>query len=143
MSVATITAANASLSIPFLAVQFPSGFMDIAPVDQAEELTTPGVNGRRWRTIFSQFPSFQMTGIVEASTYSAAAAYKTMGEKMVQKLVTLSVTIDNAVVSIKQAHVSAVESRIFPGPVYGAGAGANAAHLEMVFNIELTDFDTA
>lgn len=139
----SIVASSSSLSIQFLAVQFPAGFMDLVAIDQAEELTTPGVDGRRWRTIYKQFPSFQMTTISEAATYSTAAELKKVAEKMVQKLVRLNVVIDGVPVTMPDVHVSAVSSRLFPGPIFGFGAGINLAHIENNWQIELTDSFTA
>jgi len=138
----SITASASSLSITFLAAQFPAGFMDLVAIDQAEELMTPGVDGRRWRTIYKQFPSFQMTTISEAATYNAAAALKKVAEKMVQKLVRLTVVIDAVPVIMREVHVSAVAPRIFPGPIFGAGTGINLAHIENTWQVELTDFFT-
>jgi hypothetical protein len=141
MSVGNISYQGTAL--PFLAATFPAGTFDDEPVAQAEELITPGINGRRWRTLFLQFPAFQMTTTHEATEYATAALTKARAEKMVQKLVTLQVTIDGVAYSMRQVHVSAVIARLFPGPVYGAGTGSGEAHLDLTWQMELTDFEAA
>jgi hypothetical protein len=130
-----------SKTIPFLVANMPAGTFDDEPVDVGEELTTPGVNGRRWRTIFKQFPSFQMVTVSESATYAGAQIIKANAEQMVQKLVTLACTIDNVAFTMKDVHVSSATARLFPGPVYGAGAGSGLAHAEITWQFELTDFD--
>ncbi len=130
-----------SRTIPFLSATMPAGTFDDEPIEQGEELTTPGVNGRRWRTIFKQFPSFTMTTVSEALTYAGAQLHKAYAEQMVQKLVTLTCTIDTVAFTMKQVHVSAVSARLYPGPVYGAGAGNGQAHIEITWQFELTDFE--
>lgn len=139
MSVGSISRAQTSIS--FLCAKMPAGYFDDEPVAQSEELITPGINGRRWRTLFSQFPSFQITTTSEAQTYAGCALIKQNAERMVNRLVTLNVTIDGVAYKMRNVHVSAVVAQLFPGPVYGSGASASTtAHVDLTWQLELTDF---
>ena len=141
MSVGSITYSGKTITL--LSALTASGTFDDEPVAQAEELITPGINGRRWRTLFRQFPSFQMTTVSEAATYAGAQIIKATAEQFTQKLVNLTVTIDGITFNMQDVHVSAALCRLFPGPVYGAGASAsNAAHIEIAWQLELTDFES-
>jgi hypothetical protein len=141
MSVGSITYQGTSL--PFLAARFPAGYFDDEPIAQAEELITPGIDGRRWRTLFKQFPSFQMTTTHDATEYATAALTKQRAERLVQKLVTLQVTIGTVSYSMRQVHVSGVAAQLFPGPLCGAGTGSGTAHVDITWQLELTDIDGA
>ena len=140
MTVGTISAQGVSL--PFLAARMPAGYFEDEPIAQAEELITPGINGRRWRTLFKQFPSFQMTTTHDATEYATAALTKQRAEGLVQKLVTLQVTIGTVSYTMRQVHVSGVLAQLFPGPLCGAGTASGTAHVDITWQLELTDFET-
>ncbi len=138
MTIGTISAQGVSL--PFLAARMPAGYFDDEAIAQAEELITPGINGRRWRTLFRQFPSFQMTTTHDATEYATAALAKQRAEGLVQKLVTLQVTIAGISYTMRNVHVSAVAGQLFPGPLCGAGTASGTAHVDLTWQFELTDF---
>jgi hypothetical protein len=131
--------AQGGVSIPFLAIQTESGMIEDRSLAQAEELTTPGVNGRRWRTIFSQFPSFPMRTFSEATTYATGVNMKRQAESLTQKTVRLIAEIAATTYAYIDVHVSAVQATVHPGPIAGAGAGSGAAHVEIVWQLEMTD----
>ncbi len=125
-------------SIPFLAVQTASGMIEDQTLAQAEELITPGINGRRWRTLFSQYPSFQMVTFSETATYETGVIMKRKAESLTQKLVRLNATIAAATYAYVDVHVSAALAIVHPGPIAGAGAGSGAAHVEITWQVEMT-----
>lgn len=130
-------------SFDFLSINFPSGHPEDRAILQAEELITPGIDGRRWRTVYKQFPSFPMTTTLEATDYAAAVKIKQRAENLVQKLVNLSVATSGGNFLYREVHVSAVQVRLFPGPVVGSGTSNGAAHLEITWQLELTDSGSA
>ena len=129
---------STGVSIPFLAVQTASGMLEDQLLAQAEELTTPGVNGRRWRTIFSQYPSFAMRTFSEATTYERGVALKRAAEGLTQKTVRLTVIISAAAYDYAKVHVSGVRAIVHPGPIVGSGSSTNAAHVEIEWQLEMT-----
>lgn len=138
MSVGTIS--RPGISLPFVCANTPAGMIDDTPITQAEELITPGVNGRRWRTLFDQYPSFQMTTYHEVTHYDAGVQMKRKAEGLVQKLVTLSVTIGGVNHPLKDTHVSAIAVVVHPGPMAGDGVGSGQAHVEITWQLEGTTF---
>ncbi len=140
MSVGSINYQGASL--PFLAAQTPVGMVQDRALDQAEELMTPGVNGRRWRTLFAQYPSFEMRTFHEATNYAVGIGMKRTAENLTQKLVRLNVTISTTTYAYIDIHVSAVLATVHPGPIVGAGAGSGTSHVEILWQLEMTS-DTA
>lgn len=138
MSVGSINAN--SIGIDFLVAQTPAGMIADQAIPQAEELTTPGVNGRRWRTLFDQFPSFEMTTYTEVADYDAGITRKAQAESLIQSLCRLVVQIGNHQHTHRNVHVSAALVILHPGPLVGAGAGNGQAHMEVHWQLELTDF---
>jgi hypothetical protein len=98
------------------------------------------VNGRRWRTLFEQFPSFEMRTFTECADYATAIQMGRGLENLTQKLVRLSAVIAGVTYAYKDVHVTSVVAIRHPGPIVGAGATTGQAHLEGVWNVELTDF---
>lgn len=136
MSVGSI--ASGGVSIPFLAIQTPSGMIDDQIMAQAEELTTPGVNGRRWRTLFEQYPRFEMHTFTEVTDHAAGVALKRKAESLTQKNVRLNATIGTATYAYIDVHVSAVSAVVTSGTVAGAGASTGTAYLEIAWQVEMT-----
>lgn len=130
------------ITISFLISQTPKGFLEDRPQPVAEELTTPGADGARFRTIYLQYPEFDMVTITEASTHNAAVQDKRDIERnMVQKQATVNAYIGGVNYTMKNVQVLAASAEIIPGPVHGAGAsGTTAAHVRATWRLKGGDF---
>ncbi len=135
------TISQGSRSLYFLTALSESGFVQEVALEVSEEQQTPGVNGRRWRTLYLQFPSFTLSTISEATTYAVASSYKNRADKLTNQLVSLSLTIAGAAYSFRNVHVDVVRSVAVPGPVVAAGSSGGAAHMAAVWSFSFTDFD--
>lgn len=135
------TMSQGSKSLQFLIARTDSGFAQEVAQEVPEEMTTPGVNGRRWRTLFKQYANFNMFTIVEASTYGVALQYKNRAEKFMNQLVSLNLIVSGTSYNFKQAHVNGVVAVAVPGPVVASGSTGGLAHVAITWNIALTDFD--
>jgi hypothetical protein len=126
-------------TIQFLTVLTDTGMMEDEPIVESEELTTPGVDGRRWRTVFKQYPQFQLYATSDAATYDAAIELKRKAARFVQSLGTLKMTLDTVTYQAKKVHIDGVIATCVPGPATGAGA-AGLAHVVFVWKLTLTEF---
>ena len=138
MTVGSIS--SGSVSIPIIAAQTPVGFIDDQALPEEELLLTPGVSGRRWRTLFTQFPSFEMTTFSEASDYNQAIIIKRQAENFRATLARLQVIVSAQTYAYRDVHVSAVRAICHPGPIYGADTSTNLAHVEIIWSLEMTAF---
>jgi hypothetical protein len=130
MSLGTLsmtTGNGAGLVLPFLTFATPTGWLvDQYAVDE-EELRSPGVDGRRYRTESQQFPPFTAETIADADSYAAAIARARQYLRTQGGYGDLAVTIDGTEYRIRRVHVLHVAPRCQPGKVVGAGASAAAA----------------
>ena len=138
------TAGSITLSgktLVFLIARTDEGFVADTPFEVPEELTTPGVDGRRWRTLYSQFEAFNLYTVTEASTYAVAVQYRNRAMGMINKLVNITIICDGVTYNFNQAHVNAVNPVAIPGPVVASNSTGGLAHMMAQWNIVLTDFD--
>lgn len=135
------TMTQGSRSLQFLIARTDSGFAQEMQQEVPEELTTPGVNGRRWRTLFKQYATFNLFTITEASTYGVALQYKNRAEKFMNQLVNLNLVVSGSSYNFKQAHVNGVIAVAIPGPVVASGSTGGTSHVAITWSITLTDFD--
>ncbi len=136
MSVGSI--AQDGVNISFLAIQTPSGMLNDQIMAQSEELVTPGVNGKRWRTLFHQYAPFPMRTFSEVSDYAAGVTVKRGAESLKEKNVRVIASIGTATYAYVFVHVHGAEVVIHPGPMAGAGTGSGTAHVEIVWQLEMT-----
>ncbi len=117
------------------------GFLFQTPEVVEEKLTTPGVDGSRWRTVSNQMLPASIDAVSEALSFlnavSAASAFRFMkGE-----LVPVVWTTGGYTYRYKDVHVSDVQCKPTAGAVVGGGASSSAvAHVRTLWILEATDF---
>jgi hypothetical protein len=139
--VGQITASGSSIS--FLCARSEAGSPLETPMESAEEMTSPGVDGRRWRTIHKLHPAFVLQTVTEANDYYAGIKIRNSAEKLVNKLVTLYLTINGSNFYFSDVHVDAVRAVVVSGPVVAVGSTGGLAHLMIEWSLTMTDFDQA
>lgn len=126
-------------SLLLLVARTPRGFINDTLVAQEEALTTPGVNGVRWRIVFYQVEKTELYTVIDCATYADAVLKKGIAEDMAGQLVNLSIDIDGVNYRFRQVHVDSVLAVAFPGPAVGNGA-TGTAHLVATFILTPTSF---
>jgi len=116
-------------TLAFLTAVAPTGFPLTLFSHQEEELTTPGVDGRRWRTVFDQAAPFTLDTIQDCATYSAAMTLAETYHRTRGRLITLTATIGGTTRTFSRLHILDVTVRATPARTVGSGvlAGATAA----------------
>jgi hypothetical protein len=136
--VGQISASGSSIS--FLCARSEAGSPLETPMESAEEMTSSGADGRRWRTIHKLHPAFVLQTITECPSYSVAVLTRSDLEALVNKLVTLSLTIDGGNRVWKDIHVDAVRGVAVAGPVVAVGSTGGLAHLMVEWSLTMTGF---
>lgn len=127
----------------FLTNSLPSGFIEATAQIVEERLTANGVDGARWRTVFSQFPEFQITTLQDYLSYDAAKNAKALVEGFKGGLVNLSLTLAGINYNFQDVHVTNVKGTPAAGKLVGSGVLSNGGGiLETVWVLEITDFNT-
>lgn len=125
MPVATMTV-QGSAAFSFLVASTPQGW----PIDQAsiveEELLSPGVDGRRWRTESLQQVDIDMSTIDGCDTYEVAISTGRLYRRMVGLIGQLSVTIAGTSHQWNRVHIAGAMPRAHSGKISGAGASASS-----------------
>ncbi len=128
-------------TLSFLVMSTPTGW----PIDQfnfeEEELRSPGVDGRRWRSVSVQHAEISMRTIADATTYAACIAlarkYRTCqsGDP-----VTVTVAIAGTTYRFRNVHIIGVSPGVDAGGVFGSGATAGStAHVSCQWQMILMD----
>lgn len=138
MAVGTISYLGSRLSL--LVARTERGAPNAIPVTQEEVLATPGVDGKRWRRIFSQYEPTQLYTVSDCANFAYAVSDKALAESYKGKLVRLEVTLSGVTYAFRDAHVEGVLATAFPGPAVGEGA-SGTAHLVALWNIIPTNFN--
>ncbi len=122
----------ANLSVPpigafvFLTASSLNGW----PIDQVsaseEELRSPGVDGRRWRTESQQQAIIQMQTVIDLATYDAAIVLARSYRRSKGLVGTLTATIAGTGHIYPKVHIADVMPRVMPGGVFGSGALAGS-----------------
>lgn len=126
--------------LSLLVARTERGAPNAISVVQEEVLATPGVDGKRWRTVFRQYEPTQLYTVVDCTNYAYAISDKALAESFKGKLVRLQVTLSGITYAFRDAHVEGVAATVFPGPAVGEGA-TGAAHLVVVWTIIPTNFN--
>ncbi len=125
----------------FLIMSTPTGW----PIDQfnieEEELRSPGVDGRRWRSVSVQHAEISMSTLADATTYAAcvtlAKQYRTCQSGLP---VTVTVAIAGVTYRFRNVHVLGVSPQVVAGGVFGSGATAGStAHVFCQWQMILMD----
>lgn len=117
-------------SLSFIIARAPGGW----PYDQRqvaeEELTSPGVSGRRFRTIYDQYPETVIETLSSVTTYTAAVAEARQHLLCKGRLARMSVVVGGATLTYPRVHILDCEPVARIGSVIAAGltgAGASVA----------------
>ena len=135
--IATISVAGVG-SITTVSFVTPKGFLDNFPQVTEEELTTAGVDGRRWRTIARQFPPFQAQTDSQCADFTQAVNLKRLCELFVGEVCTLTVAIGGRTYIGRDVHVLAVLAQPRPGKLVVAGGAASNAYLTATWSLVFT-----
>ncbi len=110
----------------FLSMESDNGFVLTQEMIVEEPLETPGVDGRRFRTIHKQHSYTEARSIQEATTFSDAVKKANQARKQKGKVGSLIVTAGGAATRIK-VHVAEVSAVPRAGQPVGGGASASSA----------------
>lgn len=120
----------ASPALSFIIARADGGW----PYDQRqvmeEELSSPGVNGRRFRTVFDQFPETTVETLSSVTNYTAAVAEARQHLLCKGRLARLSVVVGGATLTYPKVHILDCAPVARVGSVVAAdltGAGASVA----------------
>lgn len=128
---------------PFLCFNDASGgFLYTTPAPELEELRTPGVDGKRHRTLSYQFGVVTVQTLADCATFSAGVTLGNAYRSVVGEFMQLSVSVGTGQNLIyKNVYVSGVSPQPRIGQAIGLDASAgNLAHVVATWNIELTEF---
>lgn len=131
---------NAGPTFTFLTMVTPNGLpLSIARLVQ-EPLETPGVNGRRWRTVNRQHRQFELRALAEAADVAAAGA---LANSYLDALSSnQTVTLTDGATNLESVHVTDCEPVAIPGQVVSPLAGANSlASVVSVWQLTYTYFN--
>lgn len=136
MSVATLvlrptTVDSEPLSFAFDTFPTPEGYGSFQAMHEEEELTSPGVNGKRWRTVFDQFPPINISTDNPAWTAVAShVAACTLADQMrrARGRYGMLVIVSGGTRTLRVlVHVASVAPRAIPGPIIGPGISGSAS----------------
>lgn len=136
MATATLTLRSTSVDSEPITITFdtfPSveGYPSYEGAHEEEELTSPGVDGKRWRTVYDQIPALVIDGGNPA--FSAVANHSAacdLADKMRRSKgrFGLLVVVSGGTRTIRlNVHITAVLPRVNPGPIVGPGISGNAS----------------
>ena len=131
----SVTGVGAINAVSFITAK---GFLDLFPLVTEEELTTAGVDGRRWRTISRQFPPFQAQTDSQCADFTQAVNLKRLCELMVGEVCTLTVSIGGRTYIGRDVHILAVMAQPMPGKLIVAGGSASNAYLTATWSLVFT-----
>ncbi len=118
---------TASGRFDFLTAQFANGWPLDALQHVEEELTSSGVTGRRWRTIYDQLPEFEVETMMDATSYSEGIALAKSYLSARGRLASLVMTMGNLTQVYRRLHIVDVAPKVRAGATAGAGVTAGAA----------------
>ena len=126
--------------LSFLVARTMQGAPNTFATVQEEVLSTPGVDGKRWRTVFRQFEPTQLYTVTDCASYNYAMVDKEIAESFKGKLVRLQMDVGGVTYAFRDTHVEGVSAVVLPGPAVGKGA-TGTSHLVVNWAIILTDFN--
>lgn len=112
---------------------FPTvdGYASYEIMHEEEELTSPGIDGRRWRTIYDQTQPLVVDAgnpaITAASNHSSACDLADKMRRAKGRFGVLVVASGGTRTIRINVHVTAVMPRVNPGPIVGPGISGNAS----------------
>lgn len=125
MSLASMTLSGRT--VQFLRFLTEEGFQNEQAEINEEELTTPGVDGRRFRTVLRLHEPTAAETTQDCATYNDAKALKKLYQSFRGRNCILNVNAGGISYSYQRVHISAVKAFAHPGKIAGAGASASSA----------------
>ncbi|MBA3622964.1 MAG: hypothetical protein H0W48_00540 [Methylibium sp.] len=136
---------SASLTIDGFAFGFVTASTDSGwPLDlravEEEVLESPGVHGRRWRTVFQQHRPFRLRTLAACTDFGAAVELARSYMAAIQRSSFARLTMNTPSKSRTWAdvHVAGCDPRPAPGPVVGPGVTNAGASVLCVWTLEHT-----
>lgn len=120
----------------------PGWPLDRATID-IEELTSPGVNGRRWREVASRFRAWETTILVPATAYIDAIR---TGRFLLQQhgaICVVRVPLSGTTYQWNNVHFECENPEAMAGAIYGSGLAGYAAHVRCACRFTLTELTTS
>jgi hypothetical protein len=111
-----------SVVLNFIGASSEAGGPNLALAAEEEELTSPGIDGRRYRTTFRQYAPFSVSVISDHATYAEAWNQKWNIELLKGRVADLIWTIAGTVYPVRSLHITDATAAI----TMGASAGPNA-----------------
>ena len=117
------------------------GFLLDEPAAVEEELTTPGVDGKRWRIESYQHRPVVIETVAALTDFYSAVQQARQYHKAVGKLATVNLTSGDEDYVFESVHIVDVRPIPRPGRPVGGGASASSeAHLVALWTLQLTSF---
>lgn len=145
MAVATLTLRSTTVDPSPVTITFDTfptveGYASFEAAHEEEELTSPGIDGKRWRTVYDQIPQLVVDASAPAwtssSTHSTACDLADKMRKARGRFGMLIVSSGGTRTIRLNVHVTAVAPRVSPGPLVGAGlTGIAAVASAWVFDV--------
>lgn len=125
----------------FVAAKTDQGFILDQASREEEELKTPGVDGRRWRSKGLQHDEFKLTTVSVVSSFTDAVVLAKEHQALKGQNVYLTLDAAGTAVPFRNIHVKGVEPVPTRGEVTGAGvSGGVTAHVITVWTLVPTNF---
>lgn len=124
-------------TLTFVTAQLPEGYLVSVAELEAEELTTPGVRGVRYREVFEQYRVLRLATLQGFGSYVLAAAAAELYRKARGSKARLSITTNSLTVTFR-VQIRAVDPQVRPGPV--AGVASSAASVRAAWDLMRVDF---
>lgn len=117
------------------------GFLFDEPAAVEEELTTPGVDGKRWRIESYQHRPVVVETLAALVNFTSAIAQARVYHKAVGRLASVYVGIGSGSEQFTNVHVLDVRPIPRPGKPVGGGASTDSeAHVIALWTLQLTSF---
>jgi hypothetical protein len=107
------------VTLDWIAASTPDGAPEFAKIQQEEELTTPGVNGRRYRTIFEQYRPFDVECFSDHASFDVALDQQYRAVRLKGRIVDLSWTMAGTTYPGRAIHIAEATARVAPGRTAG------------------------
>ena len=138
-TVGTLTFGAKTLN--FVIARTSDGFVSELVQSVTEEMTSPGVDGRRWRTLYDQFPTFTMETVSDATAYADAIQYHNRAQSFKNELCKMTLTIAGTNYTWSDVHVNDVSSAAVAAPVVYSGSASGVAHMLARWELVMTSMD--
>lgn len=111
----------------FVTASTPEGAIVNMNMAEEEELTTPGVDGMRWRLRHFQYQPFTLQTTQDFANEADTAIAQAYCRLAVGRTGTLSLGFRGFVRTWNYVHIAGCMPKIVPGPLFGIGATSGSA----------------